>query len=308
MQEQEATEISHPIPIMFGNTDEFQSRERYFPKLSCSKEELAYLVGKYDLPKSKWIRCGLNGCTKLHGLGFVYAKVSGEESHCGQNCGRREFGLKWNEVMARFQQTRKADERRRLLENFQAEANDIIRFADDYLVQAVDLCNQLSTLIRQFFEPTPDLYNQLKNCAKNGGKIQVANYSAKRLGSDLGYHRGKVDLTTVAEIKHSGVLEQRKSIVADTERAVKSTRVLQTLDINALSQEELTYHSRKFQEAREQLNRTGRFNESAKKFLRPSNLSTLKELRRLFPKNQGGKIARALDALDAYCDATSVTG
>jgi hypothetical protein len=296
----------HPEPILFAHADEFRSRSAYVSKLDCASSELSHLVGKYDFPKDRYIECGLNGCTTLHGQGFVYAKVTGEESHCGIDCGRREFDLKWKEVFARFRAAEKVSNTRKFLQGIQAEATEILSYANEYAEDASRANALLSDLLTRFFTPAPDLLRQLLACAKNGGKIQVVNYSAKRLRKDLG-HRGRgADFETIGTLRGTASLLNRTTVIDNMVRAVKPTRVLMTLDIETLTSEELAYHSKKFQEAREALHAAGLFIQDARRFLRQDNLLEMKKLRRLFPSTQGGQVAKMLDAFDQYCQNAPV--
>lgn len=290
-----------PEPVLFINAEEFCGRPAYTSELRCNGSELSHLIGKYDLPKDQYIKCGLNGCKKLHGHGYVFAKHTGEESHCGIDCGKNVFDLKWKEVLARFRNDQKASDTRKHLQNIQIEASEIVGYADRYTADCTLACSLMRDLVEKLFTPAPELLRHLISCAKNGGKIQVANYSAKRLGKDLGHRNRGADLETIGILKGASALLARDDVLPNMSRAVKSTRVLATLDVATLSKEELSYHSRKFQEAREALQATGLFLQEARRLLRRENLEELKKFRRLFPDNQGGMIVRMLNAIDLYC-------
>lgn len=292
----------HPEPIFFTRVDEFTNRAAYVDKLDCTSTELSHLVGKYEFPKDRWIRCGLNGCTTLHGQGFVYAKSTGEESHCGIDCGRREFDLKWKEVFARFRAAEKASNTRKFLFNIQAEATEIIGYADQYTAECGTAGSLLTALIEGLFTPAPELHRALMVCVKNGGKIQVANFSSKRLRKELGHKKQGAELETIGTLRGVAAIPARSSVIDAVARAVKPTRALMKLDISSLSNEELAYHSKKFQEARETLQAAGLYLREARRFLRRDNLDELKKFRRLFPASQGGQVAKMLDAIDKYCE------
>ncbi|MFY2843664.1 hypothetical protein ACOTJF_18405 [Achromobacter ruhlandii] len=292
----------HPEPILFSHADEFRNRPAYVGKLNCASDELSHLVGKYDFPKERYIECGLNGCTTLHGLGFVYAKSTGEESHCGTDCGRMMFGLKWQEVTARFRAAEKASNTRKFLLDIQTDANEIIGYADQYTKDVTVACDLMNRLIESLLVPAPELHRHFVACIKNGGKIQVANYSSKKLRRDLGHKGLGADLETIGTLQGAAAVSLRNGVIEAMTRAVKPTRVLMTLEVAQLSREELAYHSRKFQAAREALQATGLFLREARRFMRRENLEQLKKFRRLFPSNQGGQVAKMLDAIDRYCD------
>lgn len=291
----------HPEPIFFSHADEFRTRPSYIGALICASNELSHLVGKYDFPKERYIECGLNGCTKLHGLGFVYAKSTGEESHCGTDCGRLMFGLKWQEVTARFRAAEKESSTRKFLRNIHTDANEIIQYAERYTKEAAIACSLINTLIETLFVPAPELHRHFVACVKTGGKIQVANYSSKKLRKDLGHGGHGIDLETIGTLQGATAVSSGHGVIETMTRAVKPTRVLITLDVATLTREELTYHSRKFQAAREALQAAGLFLREARRFMRRDNLHQLKKFRRIFPANQGGQVAKMLDAIDRYC-------
>lgn len=82
--------------IDYGATLDFQLRERYEPTLVATQEELDLAFGKYTrpAPKPDWIACGLNGCDEPHRYGWVIRLIDGRETHCGPDCGERQFGAK----------------------------------------------------------------------------------------------------------------------------------------------------------------------------------------------------------------------
>lgn len=292
---------NHRDPQLFLFAAEFQSRDQYLPKLFCTSDELDYLVGKYEFPKDRWIECGLNGCTTLHGNGYVYAKKTGEESHCGVDCGKSHFEFNWSEVVARFQIDQKTSDRRRFLREIQANADDIKRYADDYDAACVTACRQINELLERFFIPAPELYQRLQRCAKNSGKIEVSNFSGRDLRRDLGLGGAqRANVEEIGTILGTSVLDARLTILGDLRTAVRPTNVLLTKNLETMSEDELAYHSKKFQSVRETLQATGIFISDARRFMRLRNLQEMQKLRQLFRSTQGGKVAASLDELDKY--------
>jgi len=165
--------LDHPVPIFFEEVEQFTARKNYSPAVHCAPENLSHLVGKYHFPKAKWIPCGLNGCTRQHGRGFVFATKDGKEGHCGRDCGQNHLGFAFDKVLAVYQAAEKAhSEQKRLLEwkadieHAKAEHARISGLAEIGV-------RRVRHLLKNYIEKTPEISREFWIAARNNGRIQA---------------------------------------------------------------------------------------------------------------------------------------
>ena len=91
--------------LWFPSAAEIEKRLTFVAQLSLAEGELSHIVGAYHVPADQPIRCGLNRCNQPHQKGFLIANKAGQETICGNMCGRRKLGLVFKELASRFQAT-----------------------------------------------------------------------------------------------------------------------------------------------------------------------------------------------------------
>ncbi len=159
-----------PKPIAFKTKNEFQERPNYQANLSCESTELDYIVGKYHFSKEHVFQCGLNHCNQWHQVGFVIATKSGTETHCGQQCGAKAFGVTWDEVEAEYKKQEEAMNRLTSLQNIQDTANATLKRCAELSLICDPLAGKIQKIL-QDISTEPAFKRALEDSIRIGGKI-----------------------------------------------------------------------------------------------------------------------------------------
>ena len=75
--------------ILFAVPTDFSSRTAYQSEIDSSLHKLAKILGGYHFGKNNYIPCGLQGCSTLHGKGYVVQTLDGIETNTGKDCGKK---------------------------------------------------------------------------------------------------------------------------------------------------------------------------------------------------------------------------
>jgi hypothetical protein len=188
-----ADAIDDNSPIFFRTVEEFAVRAGYQLQLTCTRDELDRIVGKYERPKTDQIECGLNGCTQRHMYGYIIQTKVGAETNCGQDCGSREFGVKFHEVEASFKKAEEDQLRRRLLGEIVKNRTDLLVAAKNLRSKIQDAANRVSTIVSEI-KREPALYHVFESCLRIGGQIRIAQTVDEAL------RRDKADLITIGRL------------------------------------------------------------------------------------------------------------
>ncbi len=68
--------------------------------LNPSQKQLKEIIGRYSFTDK--ITCGLSTCRQPHNRGFIVTTDSGEVSNIGNVCGKKHFGVKFDEYSKAF--------------------------------------------------------------------------------------------------------------------------------------------------------------------------------------------------------------
>ncbi len=137
--------------------------------------DLDKIVGKYELAKqeSLWTRCGLNGCDRPHRFGYIIRAKDGCETNCGQDCGHREFGVKFEEVEAQYKRGEEVQARRRAAEDVFTQARP---WADELrtLLPAIRAAEARMNEFANDFRWRTSFWGQLHKLARAGGRVNLS--------------------------------------------------------------------------------------------------------------------------------------
>lgn len=70
------------------------------PNLDSSKHKLSTIIGRYLLPEQT--ACGLKKCHKQHAKGYVVSTESGAVTNIGKDCGKKYFGVDFEDLSKKF--------------------------------------------------------------------------------------------------------------------------------------------------------------------------------------------------------------
>lgn len=292
---------SNRAPIHFKEQGEFEARPNYSSTLLCSSDQLDYIVGKYGFSADKKLQCGLNGCNKWHWHGFVIATKEGAETHCGQDCGKREFKVSWDEIHAVFERQEKAETRRNLVTGLLEERNDLLRLALDRQQQLAEACAKVRAVYDELRKEGL-LARQFENALASGGRILAEAQEDKKVAQALGQRGRGANLTTIGRILGRLAPEKYQSIGRTFEWSV--VRPLQGLDeksVESMSDDRIEDISKSINTYRLELSAAEQFLEASRHFLSLENLAEIEKLKLVLPaRAKTSRLERIFARLPAY--------
>jgi hypothetical protein len=282
MSENNAAPVKR-APIHFASRQEFEVRPSYVPALRCASDDLDYIVGKYGFSKANPLKCGLNGCNREHWHGFVIATKSGIETHCGQDCGKREFKVSWDDIHADFQRQEKAEARKKLVDSVLQDRNELLSQAEGIQAKLSFACSK----IRQVYDEIrkePILSRSFESAVTNGGRILAAVKIDKDIGAGRGQRRQNANVTAVGRIL--GVESAAKYHVVGRLfdwGVVRPLRGINEKAIESMSQTRIEEAASQIRNLRTELILANEFLTSSRQFLSAENMEQMEKLKDTLP-------------------------
>lgn len=85
--------------------DEVKSRKNFKDNISGKKEKLLKIIGAYQFREK--IKCGLKECKSPHLRGYIVITENGTETNIGNCCGKKYFGVHFDNLSKNFSQHQK---------------------------------------------------------------------------------------------------------------------------------------------------------------------------------------------------------
>lgn len=189
--------------LLFTSIADYQARPRYTAALHLAAGEVDRIVGKYELPSDRalWTRCGLNNCNTEHRLGYLIRAKDSRETNIGQDCGRREFGVSFEEVEATFRRREDAAARRRTIDTLLAEKPELTARVERARSEGLLQVEQLNAFILTFSH-LHGFWREVITASKLSGLVRAP----MKRDDKWGQMGGKEQLVTVARFQGSSVL------------------------------------------------------------------------------------------------------
>lgn len=194
--------------IRISTMEEMESRPGFLKDLNPQQHELKSIIATYRF-KDK-VPCGFSNCHTPHLKGYIITTKSGHETNIGHQCGKREFGVSFENLRRTFDRDLKEKEFRetlykfnRNIENFTAEI-ELIRNEAGYfhkrcreLTHTGTLPNRLVNEVRRMirdrsasiyvYRETSDTDRQLQKASFQSfdfspKKNSVARYQSEKIG------------------------------------------------------------------------------------------------------------------------------
>lgn len=293
-----------PVPIHFKSREEFESRPNYLPAVRCTSDGLDYIAGKYGFSADKKLQCGLNGCNSWHQHGFVIATKSGTETHCGQDCGRREFHVSWDEIHAEFERQAKADVRKQLVSKLLEDRNELLKRALSMQSEIAGACSKVRAIYDEL-RKEPLLAKEFENALANDGRILTELEVDARVAQAFGQRGRNANLTTVGRILGRVAPAKYRSIAATFERSVVQPLVdLGEKSVDTMSDERIEQSVRTIEALRLELGVADQFLTSSRQFLSPKNFAEIEKLKLVLPSRaRTSRLDRIFGRLPAFFNA-----
>lgn len=93
--------------------EDITGRPGFTDNLDPAAHELSKIIGQYAF--QNMIPCGLSNCHTPHARGYLVATKSGQETNIGKDCGKRYFGVDFDEKRAQFDRDMRDKEARERL-------------------------------------------------------------------------------------------------------------------------------------------------------------------------------------------------
>jgi hypothetical protein len=105
--------------------EDIENRPGFITNLNPSEHQLESIIGRY-LFKEK-IRCGLSNCHTPHAKGYIVKTKGGQSTNIGKDCGKKYFGVDFEELSKKFDRDIKEKEYREQLYSFSFQIEELER-------------------------------------------------------------------------------------------------------------------------------------------------------------------------------------
>ncbi|VVE07132.1 V-type ATPase 116kDa subunit family protein [Pandoraea sputorum] len=284
--------------LLFKTADEFMKRENYVPDLRCGGDELDKIVGKYAFSEQHRLQCGLNGCRRWHWHGYVIQTKDGREGHCGQDCGKREFGVSFDEIEATFQREEAAAARRTVIQEMLSVRGELLAAATTLYSTAATSRSKIEEVLTEVAKDGA-LMIAMQSCLRNEGRIQVAATVDKDMRRAMGTVDRRADIETIGVIAGGEALTMRDTVVRELDfRVLRELKGLGQIQLDAMSEKDLQEQSLRLREMRDTLQKAQQFVDAASQFFARRNLEEFSKLREILSqRDRTARVERILTRL-----------
>ncbi|HCR3021394.1 TPA: hypothetical protein ON323_004995 [Serratia marcescens] len=99
----------------YPHWDDVAKRANFVNKLSNAEHKLSHIFGYYELKEE--IHCALTSCNQPHGKGYLVTTESGLETNIGHRCGKKIFGVDFENHANEFDRFRENEERKLIIKS-----------------------------------------------------------------------------------------------------------------------------------------------------------------------------------------------
>lgn len=117
--------------VRLESWDDIEGRPGYSNELDPSQHKLSSIIGQYAFQAQ--IRCGLSNCHTPHNRGYLVVTQSGRETNIGKDCGKRYFGVDFENLAVRFDRDMREKLARENVGNFLLHLEETQRRLQDIL-------------------------------------------------------------------------------------------------------------------------------------------------------------------------------
>lgn len=221
----------------------------FMDDLDPKDQKLDSIIGQYIFADK--IRCGLSNCHTQHAKGYVASTESGQITNIGKDCGKKYFGIDFENLSKKFDADVKAQKNREALSIFLNQAEDLeerissLRHAHKGADWVYKQINSLTT----FNQEIPnEIVRKIKEMTKiRNGALSIQREATDEEIEDLEAIAGKnikdrphyisekvAEITGIEAIYPENDL--RNLLVIDLEQGIKK---IKGIDIYTASQSEL---------------------------------------------------------------------
>ena len=120
--------------ISIESWDQILSRPGYSGNVDPESAKLKEIIGNYYLPSE--VPCGLSSCHQQHLKGYVVSTVAGAITNVGHVCGKKYFGVEFEQMRRQFDRDVRMQSYREELSAFQRRIPEIESAIEDLRTEA----------------------------------------------------------------------------------------------------------------------------------------------------------------------------
>lgn len=117
--------------VRLESWSDIEGRAGYSDELDPAQHKLSSIIGQYAFQAQ--IRCGLTNCHTAHNRGYLVVTQSGRETNIGKDCGKRYFGVEFENLAAQFDRDMREKLARENVGNFLLRLDETQRRLKDLL-------------------------------------------------------------------------------------------------------------------------------------------------------------------------------
>jgi hypothetical protein len=231
--------------------EDISGRPGFNGSLNPAEHELSAIIGQYAFGER--IRCGLSNCQTLHARGYLVATRSGLETNIGKDCGKKFFGVNFEEMATRFDRDMRDKQARERLWDFSFKLDELRRRVND--LRAGDRgADWVHKSTRPLVEPGKGVpgvvIRRLGVMVKTGSTGLMVEREATARELELARAQGQRQPKQIVEEKVADVRgldallpenDLRQILVLDLEQTIKE---FEAVDVDSLSSSGLSRWSR----------------------------------------------------------------
>ncbi|MDG9758973.1 hypothetical protein N7365_12810 [Pseudomonas sediminis] len=268
--------------------DDILSLPGFIENLDPKDQKLDSIIGQYIFADK--IRCGLSNCHTPHAKGYVASTESGQITNIGKDCGKRYFGIDFENLSKKFDSDVKAQNNRELLSTFKNQLEKVtedIKFLRN-APKGADWVNRKARQLTSFGGEVPsEAVRKLIEMAKiKSGSLSINREATAEEIEDLEAISGKeikirphYISEKIANIIGIEALypenDLRQILVIDLESGIKQ---IDKLDIYTATHTQLAHHAKWASQYEEKIESARRSVQYGKALLAKENLAPLKHI------------------------------
>jgi|GEM_PF-5154811 len=298
-------------PFIIRDPAEMFARPAFVEKLRVESGDLDRIVAGYEFPRDKWVTCGLNGCPREHGKGYLIITKDGRETNCGHLCGKREFDVLFDEMQKQFVERQDAFFRKRLLDGLNQRASEILPSAVALLTEIEEESTRVAVL-SEYLRRCEVVYREFRSIVSNGGRIQADATTLGIKDSESTRTGGNANLVTVGTIRGGSCIFDNGLAASTLKSSVIGPleEILSGAGVQEKTNDQIKEIDKTVADMRDSIQRGQKFVSDARAMCSPDNLENLAKMDLVLPRRMGrtDRAIRALKRLAEHGDLSRSDG
>lgn len=293
--------VNTTTPIRFLYKSEILERPNYFNELAVDSSGLSHIVGIFQLEEKDAFMCGLNGCGQKHWHGLVISTKCGRETHCGLDCGKREFPEDFEAKRALFTNALRIHESRETISNLKKASAEL-----------VSSLTMIQTKIDQLYPYLKGIRDAIRRCdaaerafnraAKHDGVI-MAPVELTEIQREISGGQ-RFTMQSIGRVAGISAISDYAKIASEVDTAIANLKEVGSLDVSTITPRKIKYYVQLNNDIPTKRQRALNFLKSTRLLLDSDNRANIEKLTSL-EGIKGDRSERILKAFDELLSAHS---